>query len=500
MVRLRSPLQGWKQKLAAMNYAYLLAMIGHRLVALAGIVILSFLLDPAAFGLYTLSATNALLTEIVFGQWIAISANKHISIGSGDSGRATISTLGAAMGGYAALMVVLWLAYVIFPIAHATPGQVAIVLAWSTTLVLYDVTLASKNALGASGAYAALALVKNFGSSALSISLVLLGYGVTGAMAGQIIGTLAAVALLKSSVRIWRGIRLSLASRSLALEMLKFGVGGTLALGVYMLFNAIGRNLTGHFLGETEAGYLSLATDLFFGPLTLVGSAYSLSKMPSLYVVEADGDRAQKQAGITDFIYMNLYFAIPYAVGGAILAPDIAASFLPAANRAQIAAVSAGAAVQSAAMLMMCTVTAILLIFNLRRYLIVATLGTSALNGILLGVAFSLGSSLWQAVWLSTLVLWSAVLLLIFLMVGRRLMRLEAGTILKITLAAAAMGGAAWACNRLLLLGQPFGAVIAGLIVYFALTKWMGVTYIQELVPKRRVKRVDIAATPGQFE
>jgi len=482
-----------------MNYAYLLAMIGNRLVALISVIILSFLLAPAAFGLYMLAATNALLTEIVFGQWIVISANKHISLAGSAPDRTTASTLGAAMAGYAAVMALVALAYLVFPVAQATPALVAIVLGWSTALVLYDASLASQNGLGESRAYAILALGKNLGASLLSIALVLMGYGAVGAMLGQIVGTLLPVLLLPSSNRLWRTVRFGLASRPLMLKMLKFGVGGTLALGLYMLFNATSRNLAGYFLGESEAGYLSLATDLFFGPLALIGSAYSLSIVPSLYVVAAQGDPDERRARISGFIHMNLYLAIPYAVGGALLGADIALAVLPAASQAEIAAISAAVAVQSAAMLVLYTLTVTMLIFDQRAQLILSVIGTSALNALLLALLLSRGLGLPAAAWASALLLGVAVALFIGIGVARGFIRLELRTLARIGLAAGGMAGAVWLYGRLLP-GEPFGATLIGLGVYLLLTAWMGVAYFRELIPKRRQDHMEVASMPGQFE
>jgi O-antigen/teichoic acid export membrane protein len=411
-----------------------------------------------------------------------------------------VSTIAAAMLGYAVLMAFIATAYAAFPFASAPPGQVAIVLGWSTALMVYDTTMASKNGLGQSGAYAALALYRNLVATLLSVGLVLLGYGAVGAMLGQIAGTLIPTLLSRSSIRIWKETRLAQASRSLMLGMVKFGVGGSLALGLYMLFNATSRNMVGLFLGEAQAGYISLATDLFFGPLALLGTAYSLSIIPSLYVAEAEGNAERQRAAISKYLHMNFYLAIPYAIGGAILAPDIAAAILPGANRTEIASVAAGAAVQSAAMLVLGTITAILLIFNRRPLLIPAVLGTSALNGLLLAGILSRGYSLPSAAWASAVILGGAVACLIGLGVALKLMRLELGTLVRSGTAAGAMGGAVWAYNRILLPGEPFGAVLIGAVIYLGLTALMGVAHVKELTPKRRRDQIGSASIPIAIE
>lgn len=481
-----------------MNYFYLISVIGSRGVALVTVVILSHLLSPGEFGVYALAATNALLTQIVLGSWIATSATKHVSLGGSEPDPVTISTLAAAMAGYALLMGLLALAYAVFPFAATPPAQVAIVLGWSVAIMFHDTTLASNNGLGRDRSYAVLSLTRNLLGAFLSIFLVLRGSGAIGAMLGQVVGALLPTLILGSSIRIWRKARLSRASKALMLRLMKFGAAGTLALGLYVLFNATTRNCAALFLGEAGAGYLSLATDLFIGPLALLGAAYSLSKFPSLYLVEAEGSEAQKREEISDFLHMNLYIALPYGIAGAILAPEIASAVVSASSRPAIAAVAGAAAIQSAMMLMLTSISTILLIFNRRRALIPAVLGTSALNFILLAVALSFGASLVAVAWLSTLVLSFSVVVLVWLGVARRMLRLRPGPLAKMGLAAAIMGGAVWLYARVLVPGEPFGAILIGVIVYLGLTALMGVQHVRELAPRRRQASVDMTsiATP----
>ena len=69
--------------------------------------------------------------------------------------------------------------------------------------------------------------------------------------------------------------------------MLKFGFAGTLALGLFVLVNGIVRNGILVSSGQSAAGIFSLVSDLFFAPMTLFGTAYSLSKMRSMYQLQS---------------------------------------------------------------------------------------------------------------------------------------------------------------------------------------------------------------------
>lgn len=480
-----------------MNYAYLLSVIGSRGVTLVTVVILSHLLSPGDFGIYALAATNALLTQIAFGSWIATGANKYVALGGREVDPATVSTIAAALCGYWLLMLLLGTVYALFPFAGASPAQVAIVLGWSATLVFHDTTLANKNALGQGGAYAVLALARNLAGCFLSIFLVVEGYGAIGAMLGQIAGTFLPTLLLGSSIRIWKHARLSKASGALLLQLLKFGAAGTLAVGFYVLFNAATRNMVGLFLGEAEAGYMSLAVDLFFGPISLLGTAYSLSILPGLYVVEAGGSEEEKRRGVSGFFDMLLFLALPYGVAGAMLAPEIVALVLPAESRAAVGGIAGAAAVQSALLVMLTGLDQTFLIFNRRLLLIPAVLGTALLNAAALAVALNAGASLQAAAWLSVAVLGCGAVILSVWAAARWLLRPDFATLVKIGVGAAAMAGAIWLYERVLVPGEVFGAILIGGGVYLGITALCGVHYVRELAPKRRAVAERLPAGPA---
>lgn len=468
-----------------MNYTYFLAVIGNRAIALLCVVILAYLLPASDFGVYALSATNALLLEIVLSSWIATSASKYLATATPEQRPGLVGALLASMIGIAALMAVLLSAYLVAPFAPFGATDLALVAGWAAALMIYDVTLAAKNALDRPGAYAALAIARNLGALILSVGLVAAGYGLRGAIVGQIVGTIAPVFLLPHSAGIWLTARVRGLRWQRIGEMFRFGISGTLALGLYMLFNAGGRNAVAHAIGEEQAGYLMLAVDLFYGPMILVGSAYSLSRMRGLYKGEAEDSPEAQREQISSFLFINLFFALPYAVGGAILAPDIAGLVLTAPAEQGVVPIAAAAVVLSAAMLMMYAATYPLIVFNRRPYLIPAVLGTAALNAALQLYFAHAGAALPDLAWLSAGLLVLAVLLLVAVGHARGFLFLPWLAVLKVILASALMGVVVLLYRHWLPTGEPFSACLLGAGTYFAATAAMKIAHMRELLPAR---------------
>lgn len=466
-----------------MNYTYLLAVVGNRAISLVCVVVLSYLLPSEAFGVYALTATNALVIEILFASWLATSAAKYLAISSDGERAHVIASLAVAMLGLFVLAGVVIAAGFLIPFAGFSPAQLAMLLGWSVALMVYDVTLASKNALGQAGSYAALALVRNLGAVALSVILVIAGYGATGAILGQILGTLVPTLALRSSLRIWGGVRFSEASVATLREMFRFGVAATMGFGFYMIFHAGSRNIVGQFMGEAQAGHLVLATDLFFAPIALLGTGYSLSKSRELYIAETSGDRRRKQEKSSAFLRTILCIAIPYATGAAIVGPDAVRLILSSSAREDVAAIAIGASVLGAVMLVMYGITTLLTVMNKRRYLFLGVLGTASVNIALQFALARAGYSLPALVWASTAVLAAASLVLLMLGYVRGFLRTPMLDTMKILLAAGVMGAAVMLYRRFVDTGEPFSAAILGCAVFIVAGMAMKVLHPRELLP-----------------
>lgn len=423
----------------AMNYIYFVAVIGNRLVALACVLALSYLLPSHGFGVYAVAAANALVIQILLASWLSSSANRLLAQ-SDDDPRVTLSTIAIGMVGVGSVLALVALGYALMPFMEAAPLQVALVLAWSASLMVYDVTLAGKNALGRAGSYASLAIVRNVLALATSVALVAAGYGPTGAIVGQLIGNVLPVVLLPASRRIWGQVEAVAISLPTLRDCLSFGTAGTFALGQYMLVNAASRNLVALTIGEAAAGQWALALDIFYGPLALVGTAYTLSNMRDLYAGHGQTPKAARRAEMGKFIVVNLYFAIPYAVGGALLAPALAGLLFAEQSLPGILPIARGATVQGAAMLALYGLTTILLAIDRRVFLIVSVIGATVLVGGATVAAWWHDGDLRTMMWWATIALTMTVVLSIGYAASRRYITLDLAAIARIAAASLAMG------------------------------------------------------------
>ncbi|MEQ1710231.1 MAG: hypothetical protein ABL908_02395 [Hyphomicrobium sp.] len=365
-----------------MGFNYFVAVAANRLMLFVLVLALSYLLDPAQFGVYSLAAANALTVQIVAGSWISSAAYKFLT--TEDEQR--LRDIGATMLWFVIVAVAAILASFLalyFLLGHS-PNHVlfGMTAAWSVMLLFYDVSLASLNARGKSGIYTSISLTRSVMVTILSLALVMAGLGVGGAILGQIIGTVLPFLFRRDLLLSLASLRPRLVSSTRPMAMVLFGFVGAQALGHYMLIHGVARNVVFSELGAASTGAYSLTIDLFYAPLALVGTAYSLAQMRALNQTAADPAKTGLKQKISDHVQFNLALVLPYALAGPLLAPDLVAFVAAPAIKAEMMAIAGAATVQASFMLLFAAMTTLLLIFE-RKAVLVAVCGlTIAANAL----------------------------------------------------------------------------------------------------------------------
>ncbi|HEX8621009.1 MAG TPA: hypothetical protein VF718_03490 [Allosphingosinicella sp.] len=371
---------------SVMNAYYVLALVAGRVFTVLTVIALSYILDSHDFGIFVIIATNALLMHILLFSWISNSSWKDVSSLSGADQEARISNSLE----YAALLSLLpLLAAAGLLIADFGRFQyVALTLVVAVATLFYELLLVISNASGQSRDYSSIALSRGLLSSALSISLALAGFGVWGAVGGQIAGTVLTIVCRRSFWKLWSRLRFRRVSRSRLGAQIRFGLISAFALNLYLMGSALCRNFILIRLGEAEAGYFSLSADIFYAPIALFATALSLSSIPELYRT------AGKESGAShasEFLAAVLAVCIPYGLAGLFVGPAIADLFLRPGVSEHVSSIAAHSIIQAACFCILSTQTTIALTQGRLKLAIGFPVATLAL----------LASALWRASLLS---------------------------------------------------------------------------------------------------
>jgi O-antigen/teichoic acid export membrane protein len=372
---------------STMNAYYVLALVAGRVFTVLTVVALSYILNSHDFGIFVIIATNALLIHILAFSWISNSSWKDVSSLSGADQKARISNSLE----YAALLSLfpLLAAAALLAVDFGKFQYVALTLIVAVVTLFYELLLVISNARGRSRDYSFIALSRGLLSSALAVSLALAGFGVWGAVGGQIAGTVLTIICRKSFWEMWSRMEPRRVSRYELGAQLKFGLISAFALNLYLMGSALCRNFILIWLGEAEAGYFGLSADLFYAPIALLATALSLSSIPQLY------RSAGKESGAShasDFLAGVLAVSIPYALAGPFVGPALADLFLRPAMSEPVSQIAAYSIIQAACFCVLSTQTTIALTQGRLKIAIgvpVATLallasalwGTSLLSG-----------------------------------------------------------------------------------------------------------------------
>ena len=450
-----------------MNKFYLLGVFANRIISVANVMMLTYLLLPADFGAFSLAITNVLMTQIIAGWWITSAAYKYLT--DTDEGRVDQYISSIALSGVAMVPIAMIAVFVVaVEFSGASTAQGLIMSLWVFALIFSDLTLAANNALGMSREYATLAMARNALAVAASLILVLLGMRGLGAMMGQMIGVLVPLFFVTSATRFWLRARPSLASSAMIYEMAKFGIAGAASLGLYMLTQGFARNVIETKLGIAAAGQFALAIDLFNAPLILVGSAFSLSRMRSLYQLGAEQDVLQSKEEASHFFEICLLFSMPYALAGAVVAPALALLVIGPNMALGVASIAAAATMQAGMIPILAGLVTIMLVFDQRKRVVAVVVGASIANA--LAVSMSASGGLINAAWYSTatMAMTTCVTWTMLLASGRLLPSWSRW--LKLVACAAVSAVVCWVWFDELGFREPFSTILLGSLVYIGAT------------------------------
>lgn len=359
-----------------MNVFYLGAVISGRTFNLLCLLLLSHILSMGDFGLYALAATNAQVLYLLFGAWIPNFAWRKMSTCKDDERAKTLSEITY----FIKIVFVTGVMAGIFTSVFM-PGEIGrmatVAIFWAIVILIFDTTLVILNSAHRSGAYARLSFLRGVLFVLLSTGLAAGGLGVWGAVAGSVVATALATLAHPGILTVWRRFNVKAPVLAELIEALRFGLAGVLVLNIYIAVNAVVRNFVGLVLGPEEAGYASLAADLFYAPIALFVMAVSLSKIPHLYR-EAEGGGGSQSGHHRELLLATLATSLPYMAAGAIVASPLAELLLDVDTVRGVAPMGALAAIQGGCFALIATQTTIGLTLGYIRYAVVVSLATLA--------------------------------------------------------------------------------------------------------------------------
>lgn len=346
-----------------MNIFYLLSVIGTRFLNLLSVILLSYLLSPSDFGRYSLVITNGLFLHVIFSSWITNCLWRDASKASQE---ALSSVVGYALNLAAWIslsLAVIGLLYL--AIVHSESQVYGFVPILAAANLLSELVSVVLNARHADRAYSLVSVLRGLVSLVLSVCTIALGFGVEGVLVAQLVGVLSALLLVASSRNVLTCCRDKSAIPQPLIQMMAFGLNSAIALNLYLIINALCRNVIAYRLGEENAGYFSLASDLFYAPIALVATSLSLSNIPLLYR-SSSGKTDEEAVDLIDvislrFILTTLAVALPYALGGWFVAPELIELVLSSQAAAQLSNIAFLGAIQGSCFAIISTKTTIAL-------------------------------------------------------------------------------------------------------------------------------------------
>jgi O-antigen/teichoic acid export membrane protein len=472
-----------------MNIYYLLAVLVSRLGNMVSVLLFSYLLDAASFGTYTAVATNAMLMHLLLGSWVSSNAWRDVSNGAGTVEQARVigKIPGLSLVAVAVQCAVMLPVSVMFVYAeHYT--YAAATLLWSVAILLFETTLVVENSLGRAREYATITLLRGILTPFIALGALLLGWGAWGAIGGSIIAIILSLVFRPLVWSVWQKSTMERPQFKGVLKDAYFGVCSVIALNIYMLVNALLRNVVLLDLGPVEAGHVSLAADIFFAPLALFATALGLSNIPLLYGAAAKNDRETARLVKADFFAGIFAITVPYCIGGAMVAAALSRLILSVTVAVPVAEIAMHAVLQAGCLTLLSALTTI----GLTQGDVKKAVGFSLLA--LVGVAIALFATNLMGGSATTYSIATSITLAIILIAAMISMQgvfdvaFNLGDGLKVVLASAAMAAVIWLIKPLETRLSPFPEILVGVVVFGAMVLLLRIN---------SVRRVFAAATAG---
>lgn len=353
-----------------MTFIYFIAGFGSRFLNFVSALVFARLMTPADFGDYVIANNNTLLWVMLSSYWLSTSAYRFMAVKSGSDPERAVSTLLVGLFISFILGMTLGLACIALSLAPIKPPLIPTIIAIGALAMVFDVSAACFTATENPKAYLNVTLRRSIVGFVASLVLIVAGFGVIGAMMGQIIGLMAGL-LEPRIIALWKNAHWRKADRALLKRIFLYGAIASLQFSFYMVLHVINRNVIALHLGGATAGRFALVFDTFFAPIGMIGSAMSLGSMASMHAGANESvGGGLRYAGA--FIEKLFLFVAPYAVGGWLLAPRLAPLAFGQEIGAEVSSYAAVAAAHGSVMTLISAFLLGVLVLDQRLWLLVA--------------------------------------------------------------------------------------------------------------------------------
>jgi O-antigen/teichoic acid export membrane protein len=310
-----------KIPLSTTDLLYFLSVIGQKSFVFVTSLLLAHALSPTDFGALTIMITAALLLSALSTAWLTSAtyrfaadpevANQKENVDAIMSAYSLALLIGTAI---LLLMNSIWLGM--------EKSVIAAAIFLAITLSCSDILGAAMNAQQMPKSYLSIAMLRTGSTLAIVIVSILCDWGLIGAALAYLVGG-AATFLLPAARAFVRETRLRLPDAARLRKFVWYGIPAGVAFNNYILVYGVVRLILARTHGAGSVGRFALASDLFAAPTTLVLGTFVLSYMPLMHRGWFENGDTGARPWAEKFLFSQLAFAIPIAIGGLVLG-DIA--------------------------------------------------------------------------------------------------------------------------------------------------------------------------------
>jgi len=299
---------------------YVIARGVPGLVGFMTIVIYTRLLSPDAYGVYALVFTGSVICNAILYQWLSASLIRFIpekSVNESD-------LLTAILNGYIAASIVAGLITLAIAItwtdSTASLLWVGILLVWAQGWFTINLELTRSRLVPRKYGY--VSLLKAALALAIGVTLIMLGYGALGALAGLLLGL--SIAALWAARGQWKPFRKFSYDAELVRKLLVYGLPLTASFALAVVVSGTDRFMLAAMISESATGLYSASQGLAQQGVGVSMTMVNLAAYPIiLRTLERDGiQKAREQLRKNAILLLGV--GLPVMAGFVVLAQDIA--------------------------------------------------------------------------------------------------------------------------------------------------------------------------------
>ncbi len=299
---------------------YFVVKIAAAGVSLLGFALFTHLLTAAEYGRYSLVITGIGLVNLVVFNWIRLGLLRFFP-----AQRENPTRLLSTVAGFFVLMMGATLLLVatepLLPLPAGLSGYlwVGLLLLWAQAGLNNDLEIARADLEPRK--YGILTLTRAIVGVVCGYALAWVGFGAHGVLLGLAIGYLTPSAYL--ATRIWRSIRPSLVDRSLAREMLQYGLPLSITASLAFILQGSDRFMIKILLSDGLVGQYASGHDLGHHSLSVIAMTVGLAGTPlAINALERSGwSEARAQYRRNGAALLAL--AVPTAIGLIMTGPQL---------------------------------------------------------------------------------------------------------------------------------------------------------------------------------